>query len=53
MSKGNKSTLPSKPCIACGWPMTWRKRWASTWNDVRYCSERCRRSRPQRTPAAP
>lgn len=24
--------------------MTWRKKWARTWNEVRYCSERCRRT---------
>lgn len=45
MFKGNKSTLPTKPCIACGRPMSWRKRWAKTWDAVRYCSDRCRRAR--------
>jgi hypothetical protein len=46
MHKGNKAALPSKPCAACGRPMSWRKAWARTWEQVRYCSERCRRSRP-------
>jgi hypothetical protein len=23
--------------------MTWRARWASTWDEVRYCSQACRR----------
>jgi len=23
--------------------MVWRKKWARTWDEVRYCSERCRR----------
>jgi hypothetical protein len=41
--KGNKQHLPSKPCVACGRPMTWRKRWARTWEDVKYCSDACRR----------
>ena len=40
--KGNKSSLPSKPCLACGREMTWRKRWAKTWDDVKYCSDACR-----------
>jgi len=40
-----KSELPVKICAACGKPMTWRKKWAKTWDEVRYCSERCRRSR--------
>jgi hypothetical protein len=42
--KGNKSYLPTKPCQSCGRPMSWRKRWASTWDQVRYCSEACRRA---------
>ena len=25
--------------------MTWRKKWASTWEDVRYCSDACRRQK--------
>ncbi|MEO0529555.1 MAG: DUF2256 domain-containing protein [Planctomycetota bacterium] len=38
-----KSDLPTKPCAACGRPFAWRKKWAHFWNEVRYCSERCRR----------
>jgi len=41
--KGNKQSLPSKPCVTCGRPMSWRKRWARTWEQVKYCSEACRR----------
>jgi hypothetical protein len=41
--KGNKQSLPSKTCAACGRPMTWRKRWARTWDQVKYCSDGCRR----------
>ena len=44
--KGNKSALPSKPCVACGRPMSWRRAWAKNWAEVRYCSEACRRRRP-------
>ena len=40
--KGNKQSLPSKPCVACGRPMTWRKRWARTWDAVKFCSAACR-----------
>ncbi|WP_452600446.1 DUF2256 domain-containing protein [Rhodanobacter aciditrophus] len=29
----------------CGRPFAWRKKWASCWEDVKYCSERCRRQR--------
>ncbi len=43
--RGNKQQLPSKPCAACGRPMSWRRRWAKVWEEVRYCSEACRRAR--------
>jgi len=43
--KGNKSTLPSKPCLACGREMTWRKAWAKNWAEVRYCSDACRQNK--------
>lgn len=29
--------------------MTWRRAWARTWDDVRYCSDACRRRRPTAT----
>jgi hypothetical protein len=45
MHKGNKASLPARPCAACGRPMSWRRRWARSWDQVRYCSERCRRGR--------
>ena len=37
--------LPTKTCASCGRTMTWRKSWARSWDDVRYCSDRCRRRR--------
>ena len=40
--KGNKASLPSKLCVTCGREMTWRKAWAKNWDDVKYCSDRCR-----------
>jgi hypothetical protein len=43
--KGNKQALPSKPCATCGRPMTWRRAWARCWDEVRHCSEACRRQR--------
>ncbi len=44
--KGLKERLPSKPCMACGRPMSWRRAWAKNWAEVRYCSEACRRRKP-------
>jgi len=46
--KGNKAALPSKPCEACGRPMSWRRSWAKNWAEVKYCSEACRRAKSPR-----
>jgi hypothetical protein len=43
--KGNKKRLPSKPCLACGRDMTWRKAWAKNWAQVLYCSDACRKNK--------
>ncbi|MFM7221536.1 MAG: DUF2256 domain-containing protein [Nodosilinea sp.] len=40
-----KADLPSKVCIVCQRPFSWRKKWADCWPEVKYCSERCRRDR--------
>ncbi|WP_367183248.1 DUF2256 domain-containing protein [Novosphingobium sp.] len=40
-----KADLPSKVCLACNRPFTWRKKWERDWDQVRYCSDRCRGSR--------
>ncbi|WP_294207195.1 DUF2256 domain-containing protein [uncultured Chryseobacterium sp.] len=37
--------LPSKICAACGLPFNWRKKWKMCWDDVKYCSERCRKNK--------
>ena len=37
-----KSDLPSKLCVVCARPFVWRKKWANVWDQVRYCSDRCR-----------
>ncbi|WNC59574.1 DUF2256 domain-containing protein [Thermosynechococcus sp. QS41] len=42
-----KENLPSKICLVCGRPFQWRKKWANCWEEVKYCSERCRRRRSQ------
>jgi hypothetical protein len=43
--KTMKPALPSKLCIVCLRPMTWRKKWAKNWADVKYCSAACRRAK--------
>jgi hypothetical protein len=42
MKMRKKSDLPQKTCTTCGKPYAWRKKWARDWENVRYCSERCR-----------
>ena len=37
-----KKPLPKKKCIVCKRPFTWRKKWESNWENVKYCSKRCR-----------
>ncbi|MDX1739111.1 MAG: DUF2256 domain-containing protein [Alphaproteobacteria bacterium] len=37
-----KSNLPEKICIVCERPFKWRKKWAKVWDEVKYCSKRCR-----------
>ena len=32
-----------KTCASCGRRIEWRQKWAKTWDDVRYCSDACRR----------
>ncbi|MCH2233370.1 MAG: DUF2256 domain-containing protein [Crocinitomicaceae bacterium] len=38
-----KSNLPEKVCPVCKRPFSWRKKWEKNWEEVKYCSERCRR----------
>lgn len=35
--------LKEKPCAHCGRTMQWRKKWEKSWDDVKYCSDRCRK----------
>ena len=43
---------PTKPCLACGRTITWRKKWERDWDEVRYCSQGCRRQGISRTDTA-
>jgi hypothetical protein len=40
-----KADLPTKTCIVCDRPFSWRKKWARDWDEVKYCSDRCRAAR--------
>lgn len=40
-----KQFLPSKICLTCKRPFTWRKKWERDWENVKYCSEKCQRNK--------
>ncbi|MBQ0770746.1 MAG: DUF2256 domain-containing protein [Sphingomonadales bacterium] len=40
----HKTALPEKTCPVCTRPFRWRKKWVRDWDNVVYCSERCRRT---------
>jgi hypothetical protein len=35
----------AKICSSCGRRIEWRRKWERNWDEVRYCSEACRRRR--------
>jgi hypothetical protein len=37
-----KGELPVKTCTHCGLAFEWRKKWEKVWDEVKYCSDRCR-----------
>lgn len=39
------ATRPNRICASCGRAFSWRKAWARDWDQVRYCSDACRRRR--------
>ncbi len=43
----SQSNLPPKICPVCNRPFSWRKKWEKCWQEVKYCSERCRRRKSQ------
>jgi hypothetical protein len=48
-----KRDLPVKICPVCGRTFAWRKKWARDWQQVRYCSDACRKGTPRgRAPVA-
>ncbi|MDF1763048.1 MAG: DUF2256 domain-containing protein [Oleibacter sp.] len=38
-----KTDLPEKICAQCRRPFSWRKKWERCWQEVRFCSDRCKR----------
>lgn len=40
-----KVNLPKKICMVCQLPFSWRKKWEKNWDEVKYCSDKCRLNR--------
>jgi hypothetical protein len=40
-----KGDLPTKDCVVCNRPFTWRAKWARDWDRITTCSDRCRGER--------
>lgn len=42
-----KENLPFKICLHCNRPYSWRKKWKNNWDEVKYCSDKCRKNKNQ------
>jgi hypothetical protein len=40
-----KQNLPENICQKCNLPFTWKKKWEKEWENVKFCSERCKKSK--------
>ncbi len=45
MVRSMNPSAEEKTCATCGRRITYRKKWAASWEDVRYCSDACRSHR--------
>ncbi len=41
----SKLNLPSKICPVCKLPFVWRKKWRNNWDNVIYCSNKCKKNK--------
>jgi hypothetical protein len=42
MKQKKKADLPQKICVVCNRSFSWRKKWKPVWDEVKYCSNKCR-----------
>ncbi len=45
MKQMKKVNLPQKKCPVCNRNFTWRKKWEKVWDEVKYCSEKCKKNK--------
>ncbi|WP_149865431.1 DUF2256 domain-containing protein, partial [Catenovulum maritimum] len=43
-----KLHLDSKICPICQLSFSWRKKWERKWNDIIYCSQKCRKNKHEK-----
>ena len=48
-----KENLPTKVCVTCQRPFTWRKKWERCWDEVQCCSKKCNGERKRGGAPAP
>ncbi|MDE0783249.1 MAG: DUF2256 domain-containing protein [Planktomarina sp.] len=41
MKTVKKVDFPTKICVTCKRPFSWRKKWGNVWEEVKYCSKKC------------
>ena len=44
----NPNNLPTKICVTCNRPFTWRKKWERSWDEITTCSKRCNAERKKK-----
>ncbi|MFZ1845860.1 MAG: DUF2256 domain-containing protein [Saprospiraceae bacterium] len=37
--------MPDKICPVCNLKFSWRKKWLKNWEEVKYCSVKCRNNK--------
>ena len=37
--------MKTKHCLSCGRPFSEQKRWEENWDNIKYCSQKCRRNK--------
>ena len=43
-----KENLPTKVCRVCERPFVWRKKWEKVWEEVLYCSDKCKMNKQKK-----
>ncbi len=50
--EGPRSAPAEKVCVSCGRRIEWRKKWERNWDEIRYCSDACRKAKVSDTDRA-